>query len=147
MRFGTGVPPDVVETGEVYDCVVIGGGHAGLSAGMFFSQQASAKRAVGDDVILDKDGSPMLTPVGLVDTGRISADTTHSFEGTRTAAPGIAARFYMHRDYFLDDPDAFNTVAETFREHTRASASYPLTEAQASIAPPYPVACTRLATT
>jgi alpha-galactosidase len=90
--------------------------------------------AVGDDVILDKDGSPMLTPVGLVDTGRISADTAHSFEGTRTAAAGIAARFYMHRSFFLDDPDAFNTVAETFSDHTRASAAYPLTEAEASIA-------------
>jgi alpha-galactosidase len=90
--------------------------------------------AAGDDVILDKDGSPMLTPVGLVDTGRISADTSHSFEGTRTAASGIAARFYMHRNYFLDDPDAFNTVAETFHERTRASATYPLSEAQTSIA-------------
>jgi alpha-galactosidase len=90
--------------------------------------------AVGDDVILDKDGSPMLTPVGLVDTGRISADTAHSFEGTRTAVAGIAARFYMHRNFFLDDPDAFNTVAETFSDHTRASAGYPLEEAQASIA-------------
>jgi alpha-galactosidase len=89
---------------------------------------------VGDDVILDKDGSPMLTPVGLVDTGRTSADTSHSFEGTRTAVAGIAARFYMHRNFFLDDPDAFNTVAESFSEHTRASPSYPLTEAQASIA-------------
>ena len=90
--------------------------------------------AVGEDVILDKDGSPMLTPVGLVDTGRVSADTAHSFEGTRTAASGIAARFYMHRNFFLDDPDAFNTVEESFSEHTRASASYPLSVAQASIA-------------
>ncbi len=90
--------------------------------------------AVGDDVILDKDGSPMLTPVGLVDTGRTSTDTAHSFEGTRTAVAGIAARFYMHRNFFLDDPDAFNTVAETFSDHTRASASYPLAQAQASIA-------------
>jgi alpha-galactosidase len=90
--------------------------------------------AVGDDVILDKDGSPMLTPVGLVDTGRTSADTAHSFEGTRTAAAGIAARFYMHRNFFLDDPDAFNTTEEFFSEHTRASASYPLSAAQASIA-------------
>jgi alpha-galactosidase len=90
--------------------------------------------AVGDDVILDKDGSPMLTPVGLVDTGRTSADTAHSFEGTKTAAAGIAARFYMHRNFFVDDPDAFNTVAETFTDHTRASAAYPLTQAQASIA-------------
>lgn len=89
---------------------------------------------VGDDVILDKDGSPMLTPVGLVDTGRISADTAHSFEGTKTAAVGIAARFYMHHNFFLDDPDAFNTVEETFREPTRASTSYPLSSAQASIA-------------
>ncbi len=90
--------------------------------------------AVGEDVILDKDGSPMLTPVGLVDTGRISADTAHSFEGTKTAAPGIAARFFMHRNYFIDDPDAFNTVAETFADHTRASSDYPLNLAQASIA-------------
>ena len=90
--------------------------------------------AVGEDVILDKDGSPMLTPVGLVDTGRISADTAHSFEGTRTAAPGIAARFYMHRNYFIDDPDAFNTVAETFADRTRASGEYPLNLAQASVA-------------
>jgi alpha-galactosidase len=90
--------------------------------------------AVGEDVILDKDGSPMLTPVGLVDTGRVSADTAHSFEGTRTAASGIAARFYMHRNFFLDDPDAFNTVEESFSDHTRASASYPLSVAQASIA-------------
>ena len=37
-------PADVTETGEVYDCVVVGGGQAGLSAGLFFNQQAAAKR-------------------------------------------------------------------------------------------------------
>ena len=37
-------PADVMETGEVYDCVVVGGGQAGLSAGLFFNQQADAKR-------------------------------------------------------------------------------------------------------
>lgn len=37
-------PSETVETGEVYDCVVVGGGHAGLSAGMFFDKQAKAKR-------------------------------------------------------------------------------------------------------
>jgi len=35
---------DFTETNEVYDCVVVGGGHAGLSAGMFFNKQADAKR-------------------------------------------------------------------------------------------------------
>ena len=66
------------------------------------------RQAVGEDVLLDKDGSPMLRPVGLVDAGRISADTSHSFQTTRGVAPGIAARFYMNRNYFLNDPDAFN---------------------------------------
>jgi hypothetical protein len=70
------------------------------------------RKAVGDDVLLDKDGSPMLPPVGLVDTGRISADTSHTFQTTKAVAPGIAARFYMNRNYFIDDPDAFNICAE-----------------------------------
>ncbi len=72
---------------------------------------AVIREAVGEDVVLDKDGSPMLSPVGLVDTGRISADTSHSFQTTRNVAPGIAARFYMNRNYFLDDPDAFNVAS------------------------------------
>jgi spermidine dehydrogenase len=33
------VPPDITETGEVYDCVVVGGGFAGLSAGFFFPSE------------------------------------------------------------------------------------------------------------
>jgi spermidine dehydrogenase len=37
-------PAKVVETGELFDCVVVGGGMAGLSAGLFFHQQASEKR-------------------------------------------------------------------------------------------------------
>jgi hypothetical protein len=70
------------------------------------------RKAVGEDVLLDKDGSPMLSPVGLVDTGRISADTSHNFQTTKAVAPGLAARFYMNRNYFLNDPDAFNVAAE-----------------------------------
>lgn len=38
------VPSELTETGEVYDCVVVGGGFAGLSAGLFFQQRASAQR-------------------------------------------------------------------------------------------------------
>lgn len=70
------------------------------------------RKVVGDDVLIDKDGSPMLSPVGLVDMGRISADTSHSFQNTKAVEPGIAARFYMNRNYFLDDPDAFNLCEE-----------------------------------
>lgn len=70
------------------------------------------RKVVGDDVLIDKDGSPMLNPVGLVDMGRVSADTSHSFQNTKQVEPGIAARFYMNRNYFLDDPDAFNVASE-----------------------------------
>ena len=90
--------------------------------------------AVGEEVILDKDGSPMLNPVGLVDTGRISADTGHSFERTKNAASGIAARFYMHRNFFVNDPDAFNVTATHLMEHAKERSSISLGAAQASIA-------------
>jgi alpha-galactosidase len=82
--------------------------------------------AVGEEVILDKDGSPMLNPVGLVDTGRVSVDTGHSFHETKNAASGIAARFYMHRNFFVNDPDAFNVTDTYLVERTDAQPSLSL---------------------
>ena len=38
------VPSEVTETGEVYDCVVVGGGFSGLSAGLFFYQRGGSQR-------------------------------------------------------------------------------------------------------
>lgn len=69
--------------------------------------------AVGEDVLLDKDGSPMLNPVGFVDEGRISVDTGHSFNASMNAAPNIAARFYMNRNFYRSDPDAFSLTHPT----------------------------------
>jgi alpha-galactosidase len=89
---------------------------------------------VGEGVILDKDGSPMLNAVGLVDTGRISTDTAHAFQATRDAASGVAARFYMHRNFFVNDPDAFNTTAQSFPDIPGQGRSLPLSAAEASIA-------------
>jgi hypothetical protein len=89
---------------------------------------------VGDDVILDKDGSPMLNPVGIVDTGRVSADTGHSFLRSKTAAPGIAARFYMNGNFFISDPDAFNVTDTYLVEHSGERSSHSLATAQVSIA-------------
>jgi spermidine dehydrogenase len=37
-------PAEVSETGETYDCVVVGGGFSGLSAGLFFHQRAGRDR-------------------------------------------------------------------------------------------------------
>ena len=76
----------------------------------------------------------MLSPVGLVDTGRVSTDTAHTFQGTKGAAPGIAARFYMHRNFFVNDPDAFNTTGQSFSDLPELPASLALSAAQASIA-------------
>jgi hypothetical protein len=89
---------------------------------------------VGNDVVLDKDGSPMLNPVGLVDTGRVSADTGHNFERTRTAEPGIAARFYMHHNFFINDPDAFNVTDSYLMEERESQPPVSLPGGQASIA-------------
>jgi alpha-galactosidase len=89
---------------------------------------------VGDEVLLDKDGSPMLNPVGIVDTGRVSADTGHSFLRSKTAAPGIAARFYMNGNFFITDPDAFNITDTYMVEHSRERSTHSLAAAQTSIA-------------
>jgi alpha-galactosidase len=89
--------------------------------------------AVGETVLLDKDGSPMLTPVGIVDDGRTSQDTGHTFLRSKEAVSGIAARYYMHRNFFINDPDAF-TVSRQQIEERRIQAPLTLDEAQVSIA-------------
>lgn len=72
---------------------------------------------VGDSVYLDKDGSPMLNPVGYVDYGRTSQDTGHTFGASKDAATGIAARYYMHRNFYVTDPDAFTVSTQTVSDH------------------------------
>ena len=47
------------------------------------------RKAVGDDVYLDKDGSVMLNPVGYVDYGRISQDTGTALGRAATRQPGL----------------------------------------------------------
>ena len=37
------LPKDVIETGETYDCVVVGGGISGLAAALFFQRQAGSR--------------------------------------------------------------------------------------------------------
>src|SRR5881227_1475710 len=36
------LPAGVVDTGETYDCIVVGGGISGLAAALFFTRQAGA---------------------------------------------------------------------------------------------------------
>lgn len=94
------------------------------------------RSTVGEDVVLDKDGSPMLNPVGIVDTGRISQDTGHTFGASRDAASGIAARYYMNRNFFVADPDAFTVSNQTVDDQSWHGGKHRLTleEAKVSIA-------------
>ncbi len=94
------------------------------------------RSTVGDNILLDKDGSSMLAPVGYVDYGRIAQDTGHTFEATREAAPAVAARYYMNRNFFVSDPDAFTISTQTVKDHAWNGGKVPLTldEAKASIA-------------
>jgi alpha-galactosidase len=94
------------------------------------------REAVGENVILDKDGSAMLNPVGLVDSGRISQDTGHTFEASRDAGTGVAARYYMNRNFYVGDPDAFSVSRQTVNEQEWHGGKRPLTldEARVSIA-------------
>jgi hypothetical protein len=96
----------------------------------------TVRDAVGEDVLLDKDGCELLNPVGLVDMGRISQDTGHTFSASKDAEPGIAARYYMNRNYFLADPDAFSVSAQTVDDQSWHGGTKPLTldEAKVSIA-------------
>ena len=91
---------------------------------------------VGDNVYLDKDGSAMLNPVGYVDYGRISQDTGHTFDASKEAAPGIAARYYMNRNFFVADPDAFTVSTQTIDDQSWHESNKPATldDAKVSIA-------------
>ncbi len=90
------------------------------------------REAVGDDVLLDKDGSPMLNVVGILNEGRISTDTGHAFSLSKQAATGIFPRYYMNRNFFVNDPDAFTVSKQVVREDHPTSLT--LDEAQVSIA-------------
>ena len=91
------------------------------------------RQAVGNDVLLDKDGSVMLNPVGYVDFGRISQDTGHTFRASSEAASGIAARYYMNRNYFVADPDAFSVSRQTIDDQSWHNSTKPLSQDEAEV--------------
>lgn len=93
------------------------------------------RETVGNDVYLDKDGSPMLNPVGYVDYGRISRDTAHSFAVSKDVATGIAARYYMNRNFYVSDPDAFSVSAHSIADDANpGKPPLPLNEARVAMA-------------
>jgi len=92
--------------------------------------------SVGPDVLLDKDGCPMLAAVGYTDLGRTSTDTGHSYKGTKEDAVGIAARYYMDGNFYRADPDAFTVSEQLITDQSWHTQKSPLSlnEAEVSIA-------------
>jgi len=78
----------------------------------------------------------MLNPVGYVDYGRTSLDTGHTYSASKEAAPGIAARYYMNRNFYVADPDAFTVSTQTVPDQSWHGSTKPATldEAKVSIA-------------
>ena len=92
------------------------------------------REAVGEGVVLDKDGSAMLNPWDSSTPVASHQDTGHKFAATKDAASGVAARYYMNRNFFVADPDAFNTTAQAFPDMPDLPSRLELSAAQASIA-------------
>jgi len=75
----------------------------------------------------------MLTPVGLVDEGRIAPDTGHSFRASRDADPNIAARYYMNRTFYVSDSDAFSVSTQVAPQEGWHRSRKPLTLTEAQV--------------
>ena len=91
------------------------------------------RQAVGKHVLLDKDGSVMLAPVGFVNEGRLAPDTGHSFIASKDAVTNIASRFYMNRNFYVSDPDAFSVSKEVEPQQHWHNRKTPLTFHEAEV--------------
>ena len=91
------------------------------------------RESVGENVLLDKDGSPMITPVGLVDEGRIAPDTGHSFRASKDADTNIAARYYMNGNFYMSDPDAFSVSTQVAPQESWHRSRTPMTLSEAQV--------------
>ena len=52
-------PPEIIETGEEYDCIVVGGGISGLASALFFQRVASASGRLAPRTCLVIDNHPI----------------------------------------------------------------------------------------
>ena len=78
----------------------------------------------------------MLNPVGYVDYRPDIAGQGHTSIASKDAAAGIAARYYMNRNFFVADPDAFTVSTQTITDQPSHDSDKPMTldDARVSIA-------------
>lgn len=62
--------------------------------------------ALGPSSFTTAAGAPTWAVAGLVNACRAGPDISHDWEDIKTAADAIATRFYLHRRFFILDPDA-----------------------------------------
>jgi len=75
----------------------------------------------------------MLAPVGFVNEGRLAPDTGHSFVASKDAVTNIASRFYMNRNFYVSDPDAFSVSKEVEPQQQWHNRKTPLTFHEAEV--------------
>lgn len=95
------------------------------------------RNAVGDHVLLDKDGGPPLPFVGKADMARIAGDTAHRFSVMKRVGLALAGRYYENGNFFRTDPDAFQVSKEVIPPELPGQPSQSpitLSEAKVSIA-------------
>jgi spermidine dehydrogenase len=107
-------PANVTDTGEFHDCVVVGGGFAGLSAGLFFKQKSSADRTC---LILDNSRV----------FGGVAKRNEFVVNGERLYAPQASVHFQPpYPNSFLKSVyDAMGLDWNAFKEYQTWQASSP----------------------
>lgn len=65
-----------------------------------------ARQAVGPESFIVAGAAPAWAVAGLVDACRVGPDIAHEWGQIKLAADSIASRFYLHRRFFILDPDA-----------------------------------------
>lgn len=82
------IPPNFIDTGEVYDCVVIGGGISGLAAALFFQRETGSKRSC-----LVLDDHPIFGGEAKRNEFRVDGHRLMIHQGSAACFPPLAGTF------------------------------------------------------
>ncbi|MGC2172507.1 MAG: NAD(P)-binding protein [Candidatus Sulfotelmatobacter sp.] len=108
------LPPDIIDTGEVFDCVVVGGGVSGLSAALFFKKYAGPKLSC---LVLDNhpvfggeakrnefivDGQRIMGPQGA---DHFQVPLPHSFMARFFELIGLDYREFKYQEWSSSSPE------------------------------------------
>jgi len=125
------LPPDTIDTGEVFDCAIIGGGVSGLSAALFFTKYAGPKLTC---VVLDNhpvfggeskrnefvvDGQRIMGPQGA---DHFQVPLPHSLMARFFELVGLDWREFKYQEWGSSSPEL--PLGNSFEDARGADAFY-----------------------